>query len=78
FTASEDEVEEAISEVADELGQSEEKVRSGIEDILDSADSEVSTSFNESVAGTSFENDEVGEDDPRLEALELYKLRQKI
>jgi len=46
--------------------------------MLDASEDGVTTSFNESVSGESLNYDEVGEGDPRLEALELYRLRQKI
>ncbi|WP_226039124.1 hypothetical protein [Natrinema sp. DC36] len=80
FTASEDEVIDAIEDAADELGQSFETVRDNVAYIMDSTFEEegVSTSFNESISGASLEHDEVGTGDPRLEALELYKLRQRI
>ncbi|QLK27298.1 hypothetical protein HYG81_06775 [Natrinema zhouii] len=80
FTASEDEVIDAIEDTADELGQSFETVRDNVAYIMDSTFDEegVSTSFNESISGASLEHDEVGTGDPRLEALELYKLRQRI
>ncbi len=77
FTASEEEVEQALEEAAEELGQPVEKVRENVESIMGRED-EPSTGFNESVTGASFEHDEVGEDDPRLEAIELYRLRQRI
>lgn len=80
FTASEEEVTEAIEEAADELDESFEEVRENVAYIMDSTfdDDGVSTSFNESISGASLEHDEVGTGDPRLEALELYKLRQKV
>ncbi len=77
FTASEEEVEEALEEAAEDLGQPVEKVRENVESML-GRDDDPSTGFNESVTGESFEHDEVGEDDPRLEAIELYRLRQRI
>jgi hypothetical protein len=78
FTASDEEVEERIEEVADEVGQGVETVRENVEHMLDASGDNVSTSFNESVSGASLDHDEVGEGDPRLEALELYRLRQRI
>ncbi|ELZ04481.1 hypothetical protein [Natrialba aegyptia] len=80
FTATEEEVAEAIEDAAAELGQSADEVRENVAYIMDSTfeDEGVSTSFNESISGTSLEHDEVGTGDPRLEALELYKLRQRI
>jgi hypothetical protein len=78
FTASDDEVEERVREVAEDVGQDPETVRENVEHMLDASGDNVSTSFNESVSGESFDHDEVGEGDPRLEALELYRLRQSI
>ncbi|MFP4175473.1 MAG: hypothetical protein ACLFSW_06840 [Halobacteriales archaeon] len=78
FTASDEEVEERIEEVAEEVGQSVETVRENVEHMLDASGDNVSTSFNESLSGESLDHDEVGEGDPRLEALELYRLRQRI
>lgn len=80
FTAAEEEVAKAIEDAAAELGQSADEVRENVAYIMDSTfeDEGVSTSFNESISGTSLEHDEVGTGDPRLEALELYKLRQRI
>ncbi|MFP4632991.1 MAG: hypothetical protein ACOCT0_05085 [Halobacteriota archaeon] len=77
FTASEEEVEDALEDAAEELGQPVEKVRENVESMM-GGDDDPATGFNESVTGASFAYDEVGEDDPRLEAIELYKLRQRI
>lgn len=82
FTVSEEEVQNRIEDVAQEVGQSVEKVRKNVESMLnasdDAVDGGVSTSFNESVSGESLNHDEVGEGDPRLEAIELYRLRERI
>lgn len=80
YTASEEEVVEAIEDAAEELDQSVEEVSENVAYIMDSTFEEegVSTSFNESVSGASLDHDETGTGDPRLEALELYKLRQRI
>lgn len=80
FTASEEEVVEAIEDAAEELDQDFEEVRENVAYIMDSSFEEegVSTSFNESISGASLDHDETGTGDPRLEALELYKLRQRI
>lgn len=80
FTASEEEVVEAIEAAADDLGQEFEEVRDNVAYIMDSSFEEegVSTSFNESISGASLDHDTVGTGDPRLEALELYKLRQRV
>ncbi|WP_433627296.1 hypothetical protein [Halomicrococcus sp. NG-SE-24] len=80
FTASDEEVDEAIAEAADELDESEEEVRNNVAYIMDSTFEEegVSTSFNEMVSGAALEDDVGSTGDPRLEALELYRLRQKL
>lgn len=80
FTATDEEVEQAIEETAEELDQSPEEVRENVAYIMDSTFEEegVSTSFNEMVSGTSLEDDIGSTGDPRLEALEMYKLRQRI
>ncbi|PCR91335.1 hypothetical protein [Natrinema ejinorense] len=80
FTASEEEVRDAIETAADELDQRFEDVRDNVAYIMDSTfeDEGVSTSFNESISGASLDHDAVGTGDPRLEALELYKLRQRL
>lgn len=80
FTASEEEVVEAIEEVAEEFDKDFEEVRDNVAYIMDSSfdDEGVSTSFNESVSGASLDVDETGTGDPRLEALEIYRLRQRV
>ncbi|WP_330630619.1 hypothetical protein [Halocatena halophila] len=80
FTATDEEVKAAIEETADELGQSPEEVHENVAYIMDSTFEEggVSTSFNEMVSGSSLEDDHSSTGDPRLEALEMYKLRQKL
>ncbi|RBI59180.1 hypothetical protein DMJ13_23705 [halophilic archaeon] len=80
FTASDEEVDEAIAEAADELDESEEEVRNNVAYIMDSTFEEegVSTSFNEMVSGAALEDDVGSTGDPRLEALELYRLRKKL
>lgn len=80
FTASDEEVDQAIAETADELDESEEEVRNNVAYIMDSTFEEegVSTSFNEMVSGAPLEDDIGSTGDPRLEALEMYKLRQKL
>ena len=80
FTASDEEVDQAIAETADELNKTEEEVRNNVAYIMDSTFEEegVSTSFNEMVSGAALEDDIGSTGDPRLEALEMYKLRQKL
>ncbi|RRJ32486.1 hypothetical protein [Halocatena pleomorpha] len=80
FTATDEEVEQAIEEAAEELGESSEKVRENVAYIMDSTFEEegVSTSFNEMVSGASLDDDVSSTGDPRLEALEMYKLRQRL
>lgn len=80
FTVSDEEVDEAIAETADELDQSEEEIRENVAYIMDSTfeDEGVSTSFNEAVSGAALDDDTESTGDPRLEALEVYRLRQKL
>lgn len=80
FTASEEAVDAAIAEAAEELGQSEATVRENVAYIMDSTfEAEgVSTSFNEMVSGAALDDDVGSTGDPRLEALELYTLRQRL
>ncbi|WP_435078324.1 hypothetical protein [Halococcus sp. AFM35] len=80
FTASDEEVEEAIAEAAEELDESEEEIRDNVAYIMDSSFEEegVSTSFNEMISGASLDDDSSSTGDPRLEALEMYKLRQRV
>jgi hypothetical protein len=80
FTASDEEVDAAIVEAADEFDETEEEVRNNVAYIMDSTFEEegVSTSFNEMVSGAALEDDIGSTGDPRLEALEMYKLRQKL
>ena len=80
FTASDEEVDAAIAEVAEELGQSEREVRENVAYIMDSTFEEegVSTSFNEMVSGAGLDDDSESTGDPRLEALAIYEMRQKL
>lgn len=80
FTASDEEVEAAIAETADELGEPEEEVRENVAYIMDSTFEEegVSTSFNEMVSGAGLDDDAESTGDPRLEALQLYEMRQRL
>ena len=80
FTAPDEEVEAAIAEAADELDQSFEQVRDNVAYIIDSTfeDEGVSTSFNEMVSGAGLDDDTESTGDPRLEALKMYKLRQRL
>lgn len=80
FTASEEEVVEAMEEVAEEFDKEFEEVRDNVAYIMDSSfdDDGPSTSFNESVSGAALDVDETGTGDPRLEALEIYRLRQRV
>lgn len=75
FTATDEEVREALEEAADEVGESVERVKEGVEHILSSG---TGAATNEGVAGTGMSENEDAESDPRLEAVELYKLRREI
>lgn len=80
FAASDEEVDAAIAEVAEELGESEAEVRDNVAYIMDSTFEEagVSTSFNEMVSGAGLDDDVESTGDPRLEALAIYEMRQKL
>lgn len=80
FTASDEEVDAAIAETAETLGRSEEEVRENVAYIMDSTFEEegVSTSFNEMVSGAGLDDDTESTGDPRLEALQLYEMRQML
>lgn len=80
FTADDEAVDRAIAEAAAELDESEAAVRENVAYIMDSTFEEegVSTSFNEMVSGAALEDDVHSTGDPRLEALEMYKLRQRL
>ena len=80
FTASDEEVDAAIAETADELGEPEDEVRENVAYIMDSTFEEegVSTSFNEMVSGAGLDDDAESTGDPRLEALQLYEMRQRL
>ena len=75
FTASDDEIEQAIEAAADDLGMSPEKVEEEVAYILDSGTGRAN---NEGVAGAAASDNEDTNNDPRLEALEMYKLRQEL
>ena len=75
FTASDDEIRAAVEEAADDLGMSPEKVEDEVAYILDSGTGRAN---NEGVAGAAASDNADTNDDPRLEALEMYKLRQEL
>ncbi|MDY7082249.1 MAG: hypothetical protein SXQ77_07575 [Halobacteria archaeon] len=75
FTASDEEIQEALEEAAEDLGKSVEEISEEVAYILDSG---TGTANNEGVAGTGASANPDAEKDPRLEALEVYKLRQEI
>lgn len=75
FTASDEEVRQALEEAAEEVGETVERVEEGVEHMLSSG---TGAATNEGVAGASVSENEDSESDPRLEAIELYKLRRQI
>lgn len=75
FTASDEEIEAAVQEAADDLGMSPEKISEEVAYILDSGSGRVN---NEGVAGAAAASNADTNDDPRLEALEVFKLRQEL
>jgi hypothetical protein len=75
FTADDEEVQAAVEDAAVELGMDPEKVSEEVAYILDSGSGRVN---NEGVAGAAAAVNEDTADDPRLEALEVFKLRQEL
>lgn len=75
FTADDEAVEAAVEEAAAELGMDPETVSEEVAYILDSGSGRVN---NEGVAGAAAAVNEDTADDPRLEALEVFKLRQEL
>ncbi|SEO27768.1 hypothetical protein SAMN05216388_1010117 [Halorientalis persicus] len=75
FTASDDEIERALEAASDELGEPVETIAEEVAYILDSG---TGSATNEGVAGTSVGANATAASDPRLEALELYKLNNRI
>lgn len=75
FTASDDEIEAAVADAAADLGMDPETVSEEVAYILDSGSGRVN---NEGVAGAAVGSNADTQDDPRLEALEVFKLRQEL
>ncbi|MFD1586999.1 hypothetical protein ACFR9U_08385 [Halorientalis brevis] len=75
FTASDEEIEAAVEETAQELGMDPETVSEEVAYILDSGSGRVN---NEGVAGAAVGSNADTADDPRLEALDVFKLRQEL
>jgi len=75
FPASEEEIEAAVEEAAAELDMSSERIHEEVAYILDSGSGRAN---NEGVAGAATTDNADAHDDPRLEALDLFKLRQEL
>ncbi|WP_336002691.1 hypothetical protein [Halorientalis halophila] len=75
FTASDEEIQEALEDASEELGQPVDDIEREVAYILDSG---TGSATNEGVAGTSVGANASAASDPRLEALELYKLNERI
>jgi hypothetical protein len=75
LTASDEEIRAAVEEAADELGMDADRVSEEVAYILDSGSGRVN---NEGVAGSAAASNAETHDDPRLEALEVFKLRQQL
>lgn len=75
FTATEEEIEAALAAAADELGQDPDEIAEEVAYILDAG---TGMSTNEGVGGVAMGANEDAADDPRLEALEVYKLNEEI
>lgn len=75
FTASDEDVEAAVEEVAEDLGMTPEAVHEEVAYILSSGSDTV---LNEGVGGVGAGANADSQGDPRLEALEVFRLRQEI
>ncbi|SDF15003.1 hypothetical protein [Halorientalis regularis] len=75
FTADDEKIQTAVEEAADDLGMTPEKVEEEVAYILDSGTGRAN---NEGVAGAAAADNEDTDNDPRLEALEMFKLRQEL
>ncbi|MFB6083288.1 MAG: hypothetical protein ABEJ94_03470 [Halorientalis sp.] len=75
FTASDEEIERALEAASEELGEPVETIEAEVAYILDSG---TGSATNEGVAGTSVGANATAASDPRLEALEIYKLNERI
>ncbi len=75
FTADDEKIQAAVEEAADDLGMAPEKVEEEVAYILDSGTGRAN---NEGVAGAAAADNEDIDNDPRLEALEMFKLRQEL
>jgi hypothetical protein len=75
LTASDDEVREAVEQAAEDLGESVADVAEAVAHILTSG---TGASTNEGVGGAAVGDNSDAASDPRLEALELYRLRREL
>lgn len=75
FTASDEEIAEALRDAAEELDESVETVETEVAYILDSG---TGMATNEGVGGAAVDANATAESDPRLEAIELYKLNSRL
>jgi len=80
YTASDEELREAMEEAAEETGLDLEEVHANILNVLglDEEDEMTPSSLPEGLAGPAAADNPEAEDDPRLEALNLYLVRQQI
>ncbi|MFB6141734.1 MAG: hypothetical protein ABEJ30_00145 [Halorientalis sp.] len=75
YEASDEEIEQAVEEAAEDLGMDPAKVHEEVAYILDSGSGTVN---NEGVGGAAATANADTQSDPRLEALEVFKFRQEI
>lgn len=75
FTATDEEVREALEATAEELGRPVEDVEEEVAYILDSG---TGTATNEGVGVVAVGSNSSAASDPRLEALEVYKLNEQL
>lgn len=75
FTASDEEIEAALERTADELNVDVETVEEGAAHMLDSGTGVVT---NEAVGGPASVSNPDAADDPRLEAIELFRMQATL
>lgn len=75
FPASDEEIEAAVNEAAEELGIDPETLEAEVAHILDTGTGSVT---NEAVGGPTAVDNPDAAADPRLEAIELYTLQRQL
>lgn len=75
FPAEDAEIEAALESAADDLNMDPDQLEEEVAHILDTGTGKVT---NEAIGGPTHVDNPDAESDPRLEALELYKLRNEL